>query len=62
MRELASLLANPFGHPSQVRTQVLVSVDLHRLVSPFCQDFIITTLYMLASVRIATFDSRLLND
>ena len=33
-------LANPFGHPSQVRTQVLVlqtCVDLHRLASPFVQ-------------------------
>ena len=35
---LASRLANPFGHPSQVRTQVLVlqtCVDLRRLASPF---------------------------
>ena len=33
---LASRLANPFGHPSQVRTQVLVlqtCVDLRRLAS-----------------------------
>ena len=39
---LASRLANPFGHPSQVRTQVLVlqtCVDLHRLASPFGQGF-----------------------
>ena len=39
---LASRLANPFGHPSQVRTQVLVLqtyVDLRRLASPFGQDF-----------------------
>ena len=37
---LASRLANPFGHPSQVRTQVLVlqtCVDLRRLASPFGQ-------------------------
>ena len=37
---LASRLANPFGHPSQVRTQVLVLqtyVDLRRLASPFGQ-------------------------
>ena len=37
LRELASRLANPFGHPSQVRTQDLVlqtCVDLHRLVNP----------------------------
>ena len=35
-----SRLANPFGHPSQVRTQVLVlqtCVDLRRLASPFGQ-------------------------
>ena len=35
-------LANPFGHPSQVRTQVLVlqtCVDLRRLASPFRQGF-----------------------
>ena len=35
-------LANPFGHPSQVRTQVLVlqtCVDLRRLASPFGQGF-----------------------
>ena len=39
---LASRLANPFGHPSQVRTQVLVLqtyVDLRRLASPFGQGF-----------------------
>ena len=39
---LASRLANPFGHPSQVRTQVLVlqtCVDLRRLASPFGQGF-----------------------
>ena len=38
----ASRLANPFGHPSQVRTQVLVlqtCVDLRRLASPFGQGF-----------------------
>ena len=37
---LASRLANPFGHPSQVRTQVLVfqtCVDLRRLASSFGQ-------------------------
>ena len=37
---LASRLANPFGHPSQVRTHVLVlqtCVDLRRLASPFGQ-------------------------
>ena len=41
---LASRLANPFGHPSQVRTQVLVlqtCVDLRRLASPFGQGFIV---------------------
>ena len=35
-------LANPFGHPSQVRTQVLVlqtCVDLRRLASPFGRGF-----------------------
>ena len=42
MREIyGSLrLANPFGHPSQVRTQVLLlqtCVDLRRLASPFGQ-------------------------
>ena len=41
LRDLASQLAqNPFGHPSQVRTQVLVlqtCVDLGRLASPFGQ-------------------------
>ena len=39
---LASGLANTFGHPSQVRTQVLVlktCVDLSRLASPFGQGF-----------------------
>ena len=39
---LASRLANPFDHPSQVRTQVLVlqtCVDLRRLASPFGQGF-----------------------
>ena len=38
--QLASRLANPFGHPSQVRTQVPVlqtCVDLRRLASPFGQ-------------------------
>ena len=38
--ELASRLANPFGHLSQVRTQVLVlqtCVDFHQLASPFGQ-------------------------
>ena len=44
MREISDFfrLANPFGHPSQVRTQVLVlqtRVDLRRLASPFGQDF-----------------------
>ena len=48
MREIYSFLrfagrlANPFGHPSHVRTQVLVQqtcVNLHRLASPFGQDF-----------------------
>ena len=44
MREIYGFLrlANPFGHPSQVRTQVLVlqtCVDLRRLVSPFGQGF-----------------------
>ena len=37
---LASRLANPFGHPSQARTQVLVlqtCVDLRRLASWFGQ-------------------------
>ena len=36
----ASRPVNPFGHPSQVRTQVLVlqtCVDLRRLASPFGQ-------------------------
>ena len=40
--QLASWLANLFGRPSQVRTQVLVSqtcIDLHWLVSPFGQGF-----------------------
>ena len=39
---LASRLANPFGHPSQVCTQVLVfqtCVDLRRLASPLGQGF-----------------------
>ena len=39
---LASRLANPFGHPLQVCTQVLVlqtCVDLCRLASPFGQGF-----------------------
>ena len=39
---LASRLANPFDHPSQVRTQVLLlqtCVDLRRLASPFGQGF-----------------------
>ena len=46
MREIYGFLrlANPFGHPSQVRgTQVLVlqtCVDLRRLTSPFGQGFI----------------------
>ena len=31
LRELANRLANPFGHPSQVRTQVLVFANLRRL-------------------------------
>ena len=38
--QLASRLANPFGHPSQVCMQVLVlqtCVDLRRLASPFGQ-------------------------
>ena len=38
LRELASRVANPFGHPSQVRAQVLVLqtwVDVCRLASPF---------------------------
>ena len=38
LRELESRRANPFGHPSQVRAQVLVlqtCVDLRRLASPF---------------------------
>ena len=44
MREIYVFLrlANPFGHPSQVRTQVLVlqtCVDLRRLASPFGQGF-----------------------
>ena len=42
---LASRLANPFGHPSQVRTQVLVlqtCVDLRRLASSFGQGITIT--------------------
>ena len=37
---LASRLANPFGHPSQVPMQVLVlqtCIDLRRLASPFGQ-------------------------
>ena len=37
LRELRSRLANPFGHPSQVRSQVLVlqtCVDFRRLASP----------------------------
>ena len=43
LRELASRLVNLFGHPSQVRTQVLrvlqtCGVDLHRLASPFDQN------------------------
>ena len=42
MREIYGFLrlANPFGHPSQVRTQALVlqtCVDLRRLASPFGQ-------------------------
>ena len=43
---LASRLANPFGHPSQVRTQVLVletCVDLRRFASPFGQHFTLPT-------------------
>ena len=39
--ELATRLANPFGHPLQVHKQVLVwqtCTDLHRLVSSFGQD------------------------
>ena len=39
---LANQLVNPFGHPSQVRTQVLVlqtCVDLRRLASLFGQGF-----------------------
>ena len=38
--QLASRLANSFGRPSEVRTQVLVlqtCVDLRRLASPFAQ-------------------------
>ena len=37
LRERASRLANPFGHPSQVRTQVLIldsCIELRRLSSP----------------------------
>ena len=37
---LASRLANPFGHPSQVHTQVLLlqtCVELRQLASPFGQ-------------------------
>ena len=48
---LAGRLANLFGHPSQVRTQVLVLqtsgsfyADLRRLASPFGQGFTNTTL------------------
>ena len=40
VRELASRLANTFGLPSQVRTQVLVlqtCINWHRLVSPLSQ-------------------------
>ena len=40
LRELAIQLANLFGHPLQVHTQVLVlqtCVDLRRLASPFGQ-------------------------
>ena len=43
LREIYDLreLANPFGHPSQVRTQFSLAlqtcVDLHRLASPFGQ-------------------------
>ena len=42
LNKLASRPANPFGHPSQIRSQVLVlqiCIDLHRLESPFCQGF-----------------------
>ena len=41
---LANRLANPFGHPSQVHTQVLVfqiCVDLRRLASPFGQGVVV---------------------
>ena len=34
LRELASRLANPFGHPSQVLV-LQTCIDLHRLASPF---------------------------
>ena len=45
---LASRLANPLGHPSQVRTQVLVlktGVDLRRLANPFGQGFTVYCTY-----------------
>ena len=44
--QVVSRLANQFGDPSQVRTQVLVLqtyVDLHQLVSQFGQGFTVST-------------------
>ena len=53
---LASRLANPFGHPSQVRTQVLVlqtCVDLRQLASPFGQGFRFTALHIWSYLGLA---------
>ena len=53
---LASRLANPFGHLSQVRTQVLVlqtCVDLRQLASPFGQGFRFTTLHIWSYLGLA---------
>ena len=58
---LASRLANPFGHPSQVRTQVLLlqtCVDLRRLASPFGQGFIYFIYINLHCRRSLSFQAR----
>ena len=54
LRELASRLANPFGHPLLVRTQVLVlqtCVDFRRLASSFGQRLNLTKSDQTASVH-----------